>query len=149
MLRGPLISLAIICAASTPFVLFPRGNNYWISSEQIFAVVLFFPIILISISLSIYGFCKLGSWRSDPFFPFLTFISLVFPGTIAATATIRTIGHEMYLAEESRRNQWLSYGKTLNPLIIEYIRQHPDKVTFPFNDDRACVEGLVQCNLES
>ncbi len=142
MLRGIAILAGIICAVSTPFILFPRTTPAWISPEQIIAALLFWPVIIISTSLAIFGLTNVRSWKSDPFYLFLSIVSLVFPGTMGTTIVIRNIGHKMYVAEESRRNKWFSYGATLNPLIIEYIRQHPDRVTFPFNDDRATVAGL-------
>jgi len=142
MLRGIAIFAGIICAVSTLFVLFPRTTPAWISPEQIVAAILFWPVIVISTGLAILGLCKIRSWKSDPFYLLLSIVSLVFPGTMGTTIVTRKIGHRMYVAEESRRSNWFSYGATLNPLIIEYIRQHPDRVTFPFNDDRATVTGL-------
>ena len=142
MLRYVTISAAVICAASTPFVLFPRQTSAWVTPEQLIAVFLFWPVILTSLFLSLYSMLHLSQWKYSSSYIAVFVLALIFPSTLGATTVIRTIGQKTYLAEQSRRNKWFTYGKRLNPLIIDYVRRHPDRVSFPFNDDRATIAGL-------
>ncbi|MEI9999615.1 MAG: hypothetical protein WDO13_10830 [Verrucomicrobiota bacterium] len=53
------------------------------------------------------------------------------------------INHRLAQAEEARNKKWLSYGSQLDPLIIEYLQAHPDRVSFPDRgDDVARIRGL-------
>jgi hypothetical protein len=142
MLRYVTISAAVICAASTPFVLFPRQTSAWVTPEQLIAVFLFWPVILTSLFLSLHSMLHLSQWKYSSSYIAVFVLALIFPSTLGATTVIRTIGQKTYLAEQFRRNKWFTYGKRLNPLIIDYARRHPDRVSFPFNDDHATIAGL-------
>ena len=142
MFRYVAISAAVICAASTPFILFPRQTPAWGTPGQLIAALLVWPVILTSLFLSLYSILHISKWKHSSYYIAVLVPALIFPSTLGATTAIRKIGQQIHLAEQARRTKWFTYGKTLNPLIIDYAMRYPDRISFPFSDDRAIIAGL-------
>ena len=111
MFRYVAISAAVICAASTPFILFPRQTPGWGTPGQLIAALLVWPVILTSSFLSLYSMLHISKWKHSSYYIAVFVLALVFPSTLDATTVIRKIGQQIRLAEQARRNKWFTYGR--------------------------------------
>ncbi len=142
-MRSFSLVIAILCAISTPFVLNPRQTPAWITIEQIISAILVWPIFIASIALIIYSLVHIRQWKYSLEFIAISVASLVFPGTLLTGSVIHEVGSRLAQEEAARREEWFQYGSALNPLIVQYILDNPDRIEFPFGDDRAQIEGLA------
>ena len=101
MFRYVAISAAVICAASTPFILFPRQTPAWGTPGQLIAALLVWPVILISLFLSLYSILHISKWKHSSYYIAVLVPALIFPSTLGATTVIRKIGQQIHLAEQA------------------------------------------------
>ena len=136
------VILALVVAAATPLILFPKHGVGWVSGEEIIAGILAWPAFIVSIILLLVSISD-GAFRRPFGTATTTFcLAAVLPFTFVSTIVIRSIGKRLYLTEQHRRELWYHYDDVLIPHIIAYVQQHPSAVSFPFNDDRARITGL-------
>jgi hypothetical protein len=141
-MRSTRIILALLAAAATPVLFFPKHGVGWMSGEELLADILFWPVFIVSIILMFISAAS-GAFKRPFGSETAAFaVAAILPFTLVGTITIRSIGKRLYLAEQHRRELWFHYDDVLVPHIIKYVQQHPSSVSFPFNDDRASITGL-------
>ncbi len=96
------------------------------------------PSVVFSGGLLLYALVETIASR----FTGVVVVALILSSTPYALMGIAAIHHKLAAIEESKKQAWLSYGKQLNPLLIEYIESHPDKITHSNSDDVIQVAGL-------
>ncbi|MDQ8209599.1 hypothetical protein QEH52_18895 [Coraliomargarita sp. SDUM461003] len=69
-------------------------------------------------------------------------MSAAFIGSTIQRQKEEKIAQERKVFQE-RRMEWIQYDEILIPHIIDYVRMYPERVDFPFGDDRTKIEGLV------
>lgn len=42
----------------------------------------------------------------------------------------------------NRRDEWVAMSEMINPVLLQYVEQHRDKVSFPGTDEEAQIEGF-------
>lgn len=43
---------------------------------------------------------------------------------------------------QHEEDKWQQFGRLLNPLIIDFIKKYPDRITYPHGDEEAVLEGF-------
>jgi hypothetical protein len=133
---------AFLTALATPFILFPKHEAGWASPSELLAGLLFWPVMITSVILIILSIC-LSPLKRPLGAVTLTFcLALVFPVSLLARITTLSISKAINDAESARRENWYQYDTLLLPKIISYVVDYPERVSYPYKDDRAEIQGL-------
>lgn len=113
----------------------PEGNFTW---TWFLVELSVYPLLFLAGGLILYALFEVIASR----YVVVAFVALILSSTPFDLMGLEVFQHKLAAIEESKKQTWLTYGKELNPLIIEYIQSHPEKVTYSNTDDVIKLAGL-------
>lgn len=139
-----LVIAGLTAVAVIPLLIYPPASTApSVSHEEIVAALLFWPTLFVSVALLLFSLTRRPFVTPFGVYLAIFLLSCIFPATLVGGMIAKKIGRDRYLAEENRRVKWLRYDQQLLPHIVQYVRKHPDRVSYPHGDDRAEITGLV------
>tara|TARA_B110000008_G_C16755447_1_gene478420 strand:- start:88 stop:816 length:729 start_codon:yes stop_codon:yes gene_type:complete len=89
----------------------------------------------------------ISSATSKKFYALVTLIPVLCFSAAFVSSTIERKKEERIAQERQhfheRKMKWIEYDDLLIPHIIEYVQANPERIRFPFGDDRTEIEGLI------
>jgi hypothetical protein len=135
------IIFALLAALSIPVIVFPEPGVGWASSEEYLAAFLGWPILLLSVVLCFVAVLKLRSGHKTGSYLIVLLLAASFPTTLLGKIAVTKAGTALYW---DRKNRWLAIGDYVNPLLLQYFLQHPDRVRRkPHGTEEAELDGFI------
>lgn len=132
---------ALATAALIPIIAFPARTPATVSGEQILAAVAIGPVASICLGLIIYASIGLRSAENRSIYAAILLLALALPGTILGKYAILETGNSLYW---NHKNAWISEGNIINPLLLRYYQQFPERFHKQQYTERVDVEGFVE-----
>lgn len=136
------IIIGLLTALATPFILFPKHEVAWVSPSEIIAGLLFWPASISSCLLILHSLICGALKRPFGTATVTLCLALVFPLSLGWRIITRNVSRQLAQAEADRRESWYHYDDLLIPIIIQYVTEHPERVSHRSNDDRALIAGI-------
>jgi hypothetical protein len=140
-MRAVAIVLAILIAITIPVVIFPTRGVGWVSGQEIFAGILGLPLLIISACLCIYAIFQIRSSRPSGAPIAILVIAALFPATLIGKAVILRSGNALYW---NRKNHWFAIADYVNPLLLQYYLDHPERFHRKPYSEQVDVDGFTE-----
>ena len=136
------VIIGFLTALATPIILFAKHEAAWVSPSEILAGLLFWPTSIASGLLILLSLTSGALKRPFGSATVTLCLALVFPLSLGLRITTRNVSRKLAQAEATRRESWYHYDDLLIRSIIQYVTEHPDRVSYPNDDDRALIAGI-------
>ena len=135
-MRALAIASAILIALAIPVIVFPKRGVGWVSGQEVVASFLSGPLLLLAIALCVYAI----STRRKSGSVLLLLLALLLPLMLVGKSVILHSGKKLYWA---RKNEWLAIGDYVNPRLLQYFLQHPERFHRKPNSEEVEVDGFM------